>query len=80
MLLAACIGFFACFHAISPECSRFGKIAFLALVLLKLLVVLIGCPIACSGRIAVDRQTDTLTPSTVTLAMHVRQGLTRERD
>ena len=52
------ISFFDCFHAISPECSGFSKIAqvhFLALVALKLLVPLISRLVACS---ATDRQTN----------------------
>ena len=55
------IGVFACFHAISLECSRFSKIAafFLALVALKLLVSLISHLIACSTRIVVDTHTHT---------------------
>ena len=55
------IGFFACFHAISLERSRFSKIAtliFLPLVALKLLVSLISRLVACSARVVVDRQTD----------------------
>ena len=56
------IGFFACFHAISLERSRFSKIAtfFLPLVALKLLVSLISGLVACSARIVgdkTDRQT-----------------------
>ena len=54
------IGFLACFHAISLECSRFSKIGsfFRALVALKMLVSLISRLVACSARIVVDRQTD----------------------
>ena len=37
---------------------------------LNLLVLLIGCLIACSARISVDTQTDT--PSTVTLNVHAK--------
>ena len=44
-------------------------IIFLALIVLKLLVSLISCLVACSARIVVDRRT------TVTLAAHVPQGL-----
>ena len=72
-------GFFACFHAISLERSRF--IIFHALVALKLLVSLISSPVACSPRIVVDNQTDRQTDrqthrqSTVTLAAHARGGL-----
>ena len=76
------IGFFACFHAISLERSRFSKIAtfhFHALVALKLLVSLISRLVACSARIVVDRQTERQTqthrPTTVTLAAHARRGL-----
>ena len=43
------IGFFACFHAISLERSRFSE--------LKLLVSLMGRLVACSARIVVYRQT-----------------------
>ena len=55
------IGFFACFHAISLERSRFSKMA-----------TLFSCPcstedvgrhVACSPRIVVDRQTDRQTES-----------------
>ena len=56
------IGFFACFHTISLERSRYSKIAtlgFLALAALKLLVSLISRLAACSAIIVVDnRQTD----------------------
>ena len=54
------IGFFACFHAISPERSRFSKIAtfFLPLVALKLLVSLMSRLLACSARIVADKQTN----------------------
>ena len=56
------IGFYACFHAISLECSRFSKIGtlnFLPLyVALKLLVSLISRLVACSARIVVYRQTE----------------------
>ena len=47
------IGFFACFHAISLEHSRFS-LFFHAHVTLKLLVLLISHLIACSPRIDVD--------------------------
>ena len=49
-------------------------------IVLKLLVSLIGHLIACNARISVDRQTDTLTDRTtaVTLAAHVRRGLTSQ--
>ena len=47
---------FACFHAVSLECSRFRDIA---IVVLKLLEQIIGCPLACSGRKAADRLTQT---------------------
>ena len=73
------IGFFASFHAISLERSRFSKIAtfFRALVALKLLVSLISCLVVCSARIVVDTQTNRQThrPSTVTLAAHAHRGL-----
>ena len=78
------IGFLACFHAISLECSRFSEnrhIIFLALVALKLLVSLISRLVACSVRIVADRQTDRQTnrqthrTTTVTLAAHARRGL-----
>ena len=81
------IGFFACFHAISLERSRFSKIAtffFMPLLVLKMLVSLISRLVACSPRIVVDRQTDRQTDTqthrttTVTLAAHVRRGLTIE--
>ena len=72
--------FFACFHTIFPESSRLGENAFFhAFIILKLLVSLIGCPIACSATIAMDRQTDRHThthihrPNTVTLAAHAHQ-------
>ena len=56
------IGFFACFHAISLERSRFNKMAtwpmFQGLVALKLLVSLISRLVAYSARIIVDTQTD----------------------
>ena len=47
------------------------------LVVLNPLVSLISYPVACSAKIAVDRQTDTHTHklSTVTLAEYVHQGL-----
>ena len=65
------IGFFACFHAISLECNRFGKTAtlfFMPLyIALKLLVSLIRRLVACSARIVVDRQTDTQTHRTTIL-------------
>ena len=63
------IGFFACFHAISLERSRFSKIAtlfFYVLVALKLLVSFISRLVACGARIVVDRQTDTQTLDTYT--------------
>ena len=55
------IGFFACFHAISLERSRFSEIDhinFLALVALKLLVSFISRLVACSARIVADKQTN----------------------
>ena len=54
------IGFFACFHAIPLERSRFSKspLFFHTLVALKLLVSLISRLVACSARIVVDTQTD----------------------
>ena len=82
------IGFLACFHAISLELSRFGKIAtffFHALVALKMFVSLISRLVACSPRIVLDKQTDRQTDRhthtrtqndyTVTLAAHARRGL-----
>ena len=80
------IGFLACFHAISLECSRFSKIAtlfFPALVALNLLVSLISRLVACSARIVADKQTGKQTDkqthrtTTVTLATHARRGLIR---
>ena len=63
------------------ERSRFRKIAlfFQAHVVLKPLVSLIGRLVACSARISVDTQTHRQTdkPTTVTLAVHARRGLTR---
>ena len=64
-MLIMYIGYFACFHAISLECSHFSKIAtlFHAVVALKLLVSLISRLVTCSARIVVehtDRQTDKL--------------------
>ena len=62
------VGFLACFHAISLECSRFSKnrhVIFLALVALKLLVLRIS-------RLVERRQTHRTT--TVTLAAHARRG------
>ena len=67
------IGFFACFHAISLERSRFSIIATLVALKLKLLVSLMSRLVACSARIVVDRQTHRTT--TVTLAAHARRGL-----
>ena len=56
------IGLFACFHAISLERSRFGKITTLVFmplyIALKLLISLISRLVACSPRIVVDKQTD----------------------
>ena len=57
------IGFLAGFHAIhvslERSCfSKIGKIIFLALVALKLLVSLTSCLVACSARIVVDKQTN----------------------
>ena len=50
------IGFFACFHAISLECSQQNRhIFFHALVVLKLLVSLISRPVV---DIQTNRQTD----------------------
>ena len=59
-----CFLFFFFFHSISPERSCFGNINFFiyhTLVVLKPMVSLVGRPIACSARIAVDRQTHTHT-------------------
>ena len=56
--------FFACFHAISLQRSRFSKfpnITFHALVALKLLVSLISRLVACSARMVVDTHTHTRT-------------------
>ena len=55
------------------------------LIVMKPLISLISCPVACSAIIAVDTHTDTHThththkPNTVTLAvhMHAHQELTR---
>ena len=67
------IGFFACFSRhIYRTFQQNRHIIFLALVALKLLVLLINHPVACSPRIVVD----THRPSTVTLAAHARRGLT----
>ena len=66
------IGFFACFHGISLE----RHFIFQVRVVLKTLVSLMGRLEPCSARIAADRQqTDTLRPTTVTLAAHARRGL-----
>ena len=51
------IAFFACFHAIYLERSRFSHVIFHALVA-KLLVSLISRLVACSARIVVDKQPD----------------------
>ena len=52
------IGFFACFHVIFLQRSRFSEIVtfFLALVELKLLLSLISRLVDCSARIVGDRQ------------------------
>ena len=83
------IGFFACFHAISLERSRFSKITTLVFmplyIALKLLVSLISRLVACSPRIVIDKQTDrqtdrqTYRTTTVTLAAHARRGLIRAK-
>ena len=68
--------FFACFHSISLERSRFSKIPtlfFLPFVALKLLISLISRFEACSARIVVDKQIHRTT--TVTLAAHACRGL-----
>ena len=55
------VGFFACFHAIYLERSRFRKIchfSFRVGVVLKPLVSLMDRLVTCSARIRVDRQTD----------------------
>ena len=75
------IGFLACFHAISLECSRFKRnrhVVFLALVALKLLVSLISRLVACSARIVADKQTHRTT--TVSLAAHAHRGLMRDEN
>ena len=69
------IGFFACFHAISLERSRFSEIAtlyFLSLVALKLLVSLMSRLVACSARKVADKQTNRQIHSdrTTTVSIH----------
>ena len=57
------IGFFACFHAISLERSGLSKIAtllFHTFVALKLVVSLISRLVACSARIVVDTDAQTM--------------------
>ena len=65
------IGFFACFHGISLERSRFSLFSFQARVVLNPLVSLMGRLEPCSARIAAgtDRRN---TPST--LDAHARRG------
>ena len=58
---------------------RFRKITvfFQAQVVLKQLVSLIGCLVACSARTSVDTHTHTDKPTILTLTAHARQGLVR---
>ena len=70
------VSFFACFHAISLERSRFGKMRHITIDLLVVhnpMVPLIGRLVACTARTRADRQTDRTT--TVTLAANARRGL-----
>ena len=81
MLLPVCIGLLACFHAISPERSCLWKIAFyFSRSLSEAACIAHSHPIACSARLAMDRQTDTHTQTILTLAAHACQGLIIRQD
>jgi hypothetical protein len=73
LLLVACIWNFSLFFLLNAVISRKSPFIFQALVVLKPSVLLIGCIVACSARIAADRQTHR--QSIVTLAVHPWQGL-----
>ena len=74
------VGFFACFHTISLERSRFRKIATLypCSRCLQPLGATHWPIVACSARTGADRQTADRLTSTVTLAAHARRGLITE--